>query len=270
MNKSFLVFTFLILAIIMAFYFLTNNSTVIWASPIIQSEKAEVSLGKWNTPLIEELIKSSKRYSAGDRIDYISKKFLETPYQANTLNTDKNLPEKLIVNLEKMDCHTFLDYVMALSLSDNFSSFYEKLRLIRYENGEINFIKRNHFFTQWIDGAYNIDNISNTFEKFICQKKLLNQEERWIGGIAPINKEVCFVPKESYEESYKFLKNGDLVGFYSGSDGLDVTHVGIISINEKILLRYASSKTKKIIEEPLEEYLKNNGRWGLIIARIKN
>lgn len=266
MKKVFSVFIFLILAIILAHCFLTKDSEVTQANPANEKEM-DIFWGKWNSQLIEELIQNSKKYIAGDRIDYISKKFLETPYKANTLNTNKDLPEKLIVNLGEMDCSTFLDYVVALSLSNNLSDFYEKLRLVRYENGEISFITRNHFFTQWIDSVQNIDNISNTFEKFTCEQKLLNKEEKWIKGIVPIYKEVCFIPKENFTES---LKNGDLIGFYTNSEGLDVTHVGIISINEKILLRHASSKTNKIIEEPLEEYLKNNGRQGLIIARTKN
>ncbi|MFH1643319.1 MAG: N-acetylmuramoyl-L-alanine amidase-like domain-containing protein [Patescibacteria group bacterium] len=266
MKKILSSFVFLIIAITLAYCFPVRESEVILPE---EKFKKEISLGNWDIQSLEELIERSKEYNDGDRIDYISKMFLEIPYKADTLNTDKDLSENLVIKLDEMDCSTFLDYVVALSLSNDFSDFYDKLKLIRYENGEVSFIKRNHFFAQWIDNAYNINNISNTFEGFICEQKELNSKE-WVEGIAPIDKEICFVPRENLMESYQFLKNGDLIGFYTKNEGLDITHLGIISISEKILLRHASSIKGKVIEESLEEYLKNNGRQGLIIARIKN
>lgn len=41
--------------------------------------------------------------------------FLKTPYVAHTLEV--NDEEKLVVNFDEVDCTTFVEYVLALSLS---------------------------------------------------------------------------------------------------------------------------------------------------------
>ena len=41
--------------------------------------------------------------------------FLKTPYVAHTLEVNEE--EKLVVNFDEVDCTTFVEYVLALSLS---------------------------------------------------------------------------------------------------------------------------------------------------------
>ena len=64
------------------------------------------------------------------------------------------------------------------------------------------------------------------------------------------------------------LKDGDYVGFYIDTDGLDVSHTGII-IKDKdhLLLRHASSKEvyHKVVEEDFINYVKN--KTGIVVYR---
>ena len=81
-----------------------------------------------------------------------------------------------------------------------------------------------------------------------------------------LSEEIVMALDKSFESK---LKNGDIVGFHTSSIGLDVTHEGIISINNnEVYLIHPSSKYNKVIEEKLSEYLKMNP-WsdGLIIVR---
>ena len=66
------------------------------------------------------------------------------------------------------------------------------------------------------------------------------------------------------------MKTGDFVGIYSEIQGLDVSHVGIITIDDNIhYLRHASSakEYKKVIDQDLKDYLSN--KPGIIVLRPK-
>lgn len=239
-------------------------------------EEAIINFGKWDNKSLNDFIENSKKdKNTDDRIKYISQGFIGVPYQGNTLVGAKNIPEKFIINLGGVDCSTLSDYVLALVFANNIKDFPEKLRLIRYELGKIDFANRNHFFSQWVKNNSNyLSDISDNFTGSVCETKELNKKKEgdyWVDGIEPFTQKICYVPRniildKSFESE---LKNGDIVGFHTSSIGLDVTHEGIISIkNNEVYLIHASSKYNKVIEEKLNEYLKRN-LWsdGLIIVR---
>jgi len=239
-------------------------------------EEAIINFGKWDNKSLNDFIENSKKdKNNGDRIKYITQGFIGVPHQGNTLVGAKNIPEKFIINLGGVDCSTLSDYVLALVFANDIKDFSEKLRLIRYELGKIDFANRNHFFSQWVKNNSNyLSDISDNFTGSVCETKELNKKKEgdyWVDGIEPFIQKICYVPRniildKSFESK---LKNGDIVGFHTSSIGLDVTHEGIISINNnEVYLIHPSSKYNKVIEEKLSEYLKMNP-WsdGLIIVR---
>ncbi len=58
-----------------------------------------------------------------------------------------------------MDCYTYIDYVEALRISNKFDQFENSIQLVRYQSAEVDFKKRNHFFSDW--AVYNIDRIKD-------------------------------------------------------------------------------------------------------------
>lgn len=235
-----------------------------------------IRLGKWDNESLNSLLEESKKYkNTNDRIDYISQRFLGTPYKAQTLIGDKDSPEKFVVNLEGVDCFTFLDYVLSLVIADDANDFYKKLKFIRYRVGQVDFQTRNHFFSQWIDNNDDyLFNASNTFKNSVCLIKELNKKEDggyWVEGIFPFKKRVCYIAKEivlnkSFNSNFE---KGDIIGLYTNLKGLDVRHLGIISIRDAgIYFRHASLRHKEVVDEKLERYLNENKIWdGLIIVR---
>src|SRR4030066_2323683 len=126
------------------------------------------------------LYESSKIHDMGIRIDFLSRHFLETPYQESTLRGDINTSEVFVINLEGIDCFTFLDYVESMRLSSSFRKFKENLKKVRYQGGEVSFKNRNHFFTDWSE--FNLDFIDDVTEQIggrgvIHVKKMLNEKE---------------------------------------------------------------------------------------------
>lgn len=240
------------------------------------SDGAIINFGKWDNKSLNDFIESSKNYKDnGDRARYISQGFIGVSYQGNVLIGSENIPEEFIINLGGVDCSTLSDYVLALVFADDIGDFSEKLRVIRYKLGKIDFTSRNHFFSQWVkNNSEYLSDISASFAGSICETKELNKKKEgvyWVDGINPFVQRVCYAPRsiildKSFESK---LRNGDIVGFHTSSIGLDVTHEGIISIKDnEIYLIHASSKYNEVIEEKLSEYFKRNP-WsdGLIIAR---
>lgn len=85
---------------------------------------------------------------------FFAKKLLAIPYVAGTL--DESQEETLVIHLDKADCTTFVETVLALAIVDNegkrdFNSFKQALMLIRYRDGKLNgYSSRLHYFSEWI------------------------------------------------------------------------------------------------------------------------
>lgn len=90
-----------------------------------------------------------------DRIDYISKLLLNHPYEEFISGEGEHgdLVTKPIWTLNKFDCLTYVDTVLALSFSKSESEFETNIGNIRYKNRPYVFLNRNHFTN--IDWNYN-------------------------------------------------------------------------------------------------------------------
>jgi len=223
------------------------------------------------------MLKASSYSSAGKSISYISSKFLGTSYKDSTLIGSLSDPEEFVINLQEVDCFTFIEYVEALRLSISFKDFEKHLKEIRYRSAAIDFRARNHLFTDWRE--FNKDFVDDvTMEtgggKSLLLTKKMNVREDGtflIEGIAPCERDIAFIPSADLTDTIiDSLKTGDYIGIYSATPGLDVTHVGIlIKYREKTYLRHASSKKKyrKVIDEDFKSYM--SGKPGIIVLRPK-
>jgi len=238
-----------------------------------------ILLGKWTSEKLDALLhESSKLNDIGSRIDFLSRHFLETPYQESTLIGDINTPEVFVINLEGVDCFTFLDYIESMRLSSSFQEFKENVKKVRYQKGEtVSFEKRNHFFTDWREfNSTRIDDVTERIggETVIRVKKLLNKKEDGtcsLPGIQPKERFIHYIPVNAIDNGIiDRLKTGDYIGIYATEKGLDVSHVGIfIQEGEKIYLRHASSleEQRKVVDQHFKDYIV--GKPGIIVLRSK-
>lgn len=236
----------------------------------------KITLGKWSEDRIDAMLsEASKIRGSGARIAFLSRHFIDTPYMESTLVGGPEIPEKLVVNLTGLDCFTFIDYIEAMRLSRSFREFMERLRAVRYRDGIVAYKNRNHFFTDWRE-------FNRPFIKDVTQavggnrtrkiKKILNLKPDgtlFLSGIEPLARMVDYIPSSSFDSSVAgALKSGDYVGIYTDSDGIDVSHVGIIirKINGTFM-RHASSAPacRKVTEQFFHDYLKE--KPGAVIFR---
>jgi len=259
--------TLLILAFVMTFIAPFNVNSE-------EKNNEIIKLGKWNQDNLEGIIKA-KPGTTDRQIEFLSAKFLGTPYEANTLTGDINTPEVFTVNLEGMDCFTYIDYVEAMRLSKNVDDFRGNLQNIRYQDGNVAFENRNHFFSDWpTQNSKNVRDV--TFEiggtKTIEVKKKLNIKSdgsKFLPGIPVANRRIYYIPTSEIDDDLlNKLHTGDYVGIYTDIEGLDVTHTGIIiKKDDGIYLRHASSRKKnyKVVDEDLKQYIQNTP--GMVIFR---
>jgi hypothetical protein len=244
-----------------------------------ESVAEKIELGKWTEGSLTLIMtEASNLGGPGERIDFISEKFLGTPYAGSTLTGSIDTPEVFTIDLEGMDCFTFIDYVEAMSLSDSFPEFKDSLRKIRYSGGVVAFTKRNHFFSDWpINNSQYVKDVTSEVggKNTVAVSKKLNLKSDgtyYLPGIPVKERIIYYIPSASLDVSVlNNLMTGDFVGIYTDKDGLDASHTGlIIKKGGKVFLRDASSreKNKKVVDEDLSEYMKN--RPGLIVYRPIN
>jgi len=232
----------------------------------------KTNLGKWGPEGVEALLRVASAISdLSDRIDFVSRAFLDVPYGASTLIGSPNVPELLVVDLSAVDCFTYLDYVEAMRLSRSLEEFERNLRAVRYRGGEVAYGARNHFFTDWA-ASPRVEDVTGLVGKGRVTRvpKTLNRKgdgSCLLPGIRQVFRQIGFLPSSALDESAAAgMRTGDYVGIFTEDEGLDVTHVGIaITDGGEILFRHASSVEGKVVDEDFRLYVR---AWpGIVLLR---
>lgn len=239
-------------------------------------EKARITLGTWSQTRIDKLlVQASGIDDAGSRIAFLSRHFLDTPYGESTLIGSDGAPEELVVNLAALDCFTFIDYIEAMRLASSFAEFLKRLREIRYREGVVSYVNRNHFFTDWKEfNRRLVGDVTAMLgrERTRQSSKTLNRKtdgSLFLEGIPTRSRAVDYIPSTTIDQDLvDRLHNGDYTGIYTDTDGLDVSHVGIvIKENTGVYLRHASSAatSRRVIDQLFEDYVKE--KPGVVVLR---
>lgn len=233
--------------------------------------RERIHLGKWDRVGLGRMLRKAAVSGVSERIEYISGQFLGVPYEEATLVGSLDTLEELVIRLDSVDCFTYIDYVEAMRLSRSFEGFKEQLRRVRYKPGHISYATRNHFFTDWIETPRVMD-VSAHIGRIEAQKvvKTLNRKSDgslFLPGIPERMREVTFVPARALdEETLDRLHTGDYVGIYTETEGLDVSHAGIVVRHEgRVSLRHASSIERMVVDQDLRGYMSENP--GMIVLR---
>lgn len=81
------------------------------------------------------------------RLDYISASFLNAPYALSPLGEGENARynQSPLFCMHQFDCQTYVETVIALAIASTETVFKHCMNRIRYKNGQVGFITRNHF-----------------------------------------------------------------------------------------------------------------------------
>lgn len=211
---------------------------------------------------------------AAQRSELLSRQFLGTPYGADTLIGSRDRPEELVVELAKVDCFTYADYLEALKRAANRDEFVKALIDVRYRDGIVSFDTRKHFFTDWsaVFPELATDVTASLSPAAVQVGKSLNAKdtgENYLPGLPVVPRAVTYIPSGSVDaDVIGGLRTGDYIGAYATDGGLDVTHVGLyVDGADGPVLRNASSllANNQVVDEPFLGYVQTVP--GIVVLR---
>jgi len=247
------------------------------------------------TEITKILIENYNRegHKPGELMVKLGENFIDVPYEAGTLD---GIPEELTVNLQGMDCMSFVENVMALAITLNerrssWIDFVYNLENIRYRNVNLNgYSSRLHYFSDWVvDNSHrgHIADVTARIANPSYQVKTLEfmtaNRDKYPALSDSIEFEKIKDAQVGYRSHrYPYIKStnvesagiqpGDIIAVTTKIPGLDVSHVGIaVKVKGKIHLLHASSKEGKVCVSslPLTEYLRRNrNATGIRVIRL--
>lgn len=210
----------------------------------------------------------------GELIELLSRQFLGTPYAADMLIGTATQPEKLVIDLRRVDCFTYLDYVDALTRSTDRDQFVANLIETRYADGQVSFLQRKHFFSDWSHTARTsaTDITATLSTAAVTVAKHLNAKGdggTYLPGLPVVDRAITYIPSAAVDSNLvRQLHTGDYIGAYADQPGLDVTHVGIfVATPTGPVLRNASSltATNQVVDSPFADYVHSTP--GIVVLR---
>ncbi|MDR7130049.1 hypothetical protein J2X69_002396 [Algoriphagus sp. 4150] len=233
--------------------------------------------------------------STNELVTEIGQWFLETPYVEKTLELPGT--EKLVINLQGVDCTTFVETVISLTRlagqnDFTFEAFERELAHIRYRNGSNEgYPSRLHYFSDWIyengqkgiltditeeigGSPYpNAPSFMSENPKFYMQlAEPANLAEIKNAEASIKTRSYFYIPKTEISKLETNIQSGDLIAITTSMANLDIVHTGFaIEKNGRIHLLHASSTNMKveISEKPLSAYLTGNkSQSGIMVVRL--
>ena len=242
-----------------------------------------------DTTLINQLL--IQGYESGIKdanalVEFYARKLLGTPYVAHTLEGDE---EMLTINIHELDCLTFIETLYSLTRATidgrySWRDFAANIENVRYRGGVMgDYSSRIHYISEWIIDNHmrgNLVEITPDLPHCDYMVKNIDYMTTHTSQYRQLKNDSAMVEKIRHYElrNHRFpylkrswlddkkvkaaLKSGDFISLVTKQDGLDVSHNGIIIVDDKgdpYLLDASMSGGKVMLEgKPLFKYLQNS------------
>ena len=230
-----------------------------------------------DTAKINELLtkgSKSEKQSPNALVEFYANELLGTPYVAHTLEDER---EWLTINIDELDCTTFVETLYALTRTTldgrtSWRDYARNLESVRYRDGLLgDYSSRLHYISDWIANNShrgNIREITSEIDGARYDVKTIDYMSRHRDSYPQLADSAMFAKVKNFEIGYrmhrypylkkewldakkaKTIKSGDIVALVTKTEGLDVSHMGIIiKSGDKLHLLHASSTDKKVTLE---------------------
>jgi len=209
---------------------------------------------------------------------YIGEQYLGKKYILNPLGEEKAPDTDPLIRSDAFDCATFVETSLA-------TGDINKLTKIRYKDGKIDFLNRNHFIES--DWLYNnrdiVENVSNQYAKTAIRNVIIDKKS-WLKKMYNIDSNIAKKSVALEYIPYKYLtdikiKKPLIVLFISGNSkiydkiGTDIAVVHMGFLLPGGVLRHASRNKKSVVDTDFEEYInklkQNKNNIGIALVKIK-
>jgi len=242
-----------------------------------------------DTTVINELLNKGRNSGiteANGLIEFYARQLLGTPYVAHTLEADE---EVLTINIHELDCLTFIESLYALTratLNHRYSwrDYAANIENVRYRGGEMgDYSSRIHYISEWIIDNHmrgNLVEVTPDLPHADYMVKNIDYMSKNPGQYRQLKDDTAMVQKiKRYElRQHRFpylkrswlndkdvkaaLRSGDFISLVTRADGLDVSHNGIIVVDDNgdpHLLDASMSGGKVMLEsKPLFKFLERS------------
>lgn len=202
------------------------------------------------------------------RVVALARRNLGQPYELYLLGEapfEQTDPQPVFC-FEKGDCVVFVEHALALALSDDFSTFLSMLQRIRYRDGAIGVLTRNHYTeadwnrnNRWlltdVTDAVGGEAVVRWRQK-VDRAKFFRDRYKLETELPVEVIDESFIPHERVPQIASQLREGDVVNFVSGRGGSYwVGHVGLVGRDESGGVTLIHSAAPYAREEPIEAYI---------------
>ena len=208
----------------------------------------------------------------------IGHEYLGAKYVADPLGEGRGYDADPLIRKDAFDCVTFVETSLANGKLKN-------LNKIRYKDGDVNFLSRNHFIESgWLEN--NADLVENVSSKYgdVAVRHVIIDKQNWLRVVHKMDSEfpvreidLEYIP---YEKLGRINTDDVMIVLFitgnsnkSGTIGTDlaVVHVGFLLPNG--VLRHASSQYGRVMDVDFYEYAatraKNKNNIGVTLVEIK-
>lgn len=208
----------------------------------------------------------------------IGYEYLDTPYKSDPLGEEKLPDADPLIRTDAFDCTTFVETVLA-------DGDVEKLNKIRYKDGNVDFLSRNHFIEiDWLPNNSDVvQDVTADYGKTAVRNVMIDKKNwfKIVHGIdTDFSKKTVSLNYIPYNELKAIRPTEPLIVLFitgksekSGKIGTDlaVVHMGFLLPDGK--LRHASSQYGKVMDTDFYEYAmnraKNKQNIGIMLVSIK-
>lgn len=217
------------------------------------------------------------------RVVHLGRKNIGQPYEIYLLGEfpyDTHDPDPLYC-LDRSDCLTFCEHMYAMALSDDWWGFLRTLQRLRYRDGIIHMLTRNHYtLADWDrNNAFLFDDLTTTLGggKACVPLQQVCRRARFFArfGIGqdipdePIHDH--YIPKDRLPNVLDELRNADFVNIIRGDEQSQYCgHTGLIALGDDGTVHFLHSARPAVREQPLLEYVNGDRRClGVKILRLR-
>jgi len=219
---------------------------------------------------LSELIKESADLNPGKKIEVSSNAFLDTPFRESSVGEEKGIDPDPVINLEFMDCVTFVEYVIAFVNSADMEEFRNHILKLRYKDGFVDFYSRLHlpdfqWFPMALANKYLTDITKEVGGKYHKKfRKVLNRDFNISGkkidssNLVLREIEIIYIPKEDIPKVFSYIPEYSVIRILRQDSFRPyvTTHMGIVvNKGKKKYLRHSSRHFGgKVTDTPLNAY----------------